>query len=152
MSWLERALKASRSGPVDGPVYGYGDLPMDRARPKLLDLLRERDAQRAVIAYDGGHDEGWITEFFYSSEPGDEEPDPATSTVVDPDAAFEDFESPDGRLLAAADAVVSDKWGTFAGEFEVKGRLLVDVPSGRIVRRDSLSVEDGPFEPEVEEF
>jgi hypothetical protein len=125
---------------------------MDRAKPQLLDLLRERDAQRAVIAYDGGHDEGWITELFFSSDPGEREPDPATSTVIDPDTAYENFESPDGRLLAAAEAVVADKWGSFAGEFEVKGRLLVEVASGHIVRRDSVSYEDGPFEPQEEEL
>jgi hypothetical protein len=148
MSWLKRVFGASSSG----PVYGHGDVPMESAKPQLLELLRERDAQRAVIAYDGGHDEGWITELLYSSEPGEGEPDPAASTVIDPDTAYEDFESPDGRLLAAAEAVVSDKWGSFAGEFEVRGRLLVDVASGHIVRRDSVSVEEGPFEPEVEEF
>jgi hypothetical protein len=125
---------------------------MDRAKPQLLDLLRERDAQRAVIAYDGGNDEGWITELFFSSEPGEGEPDPARSTVIDPDVAYENFESPDGKLLEAAEAVISDKWGTFAGEFKVKGRLLIEVESGRIVRRDSVSWEDGPFEPQEEEL
>jgi hypothetical protein len=148
MSWLEKLFGSSASG----PVYGHGDVPMDRAKPQLIDLLRERGAQRAVIAYDGGHDEGWITELFFSSDPGEGEPDPAASTVIDPDTAYEDFESPDGRLLEAAEAVVSDKWGSFAGEFEVKGRLLVDVATGRVVRSDSISVEDGPFEPQVEEF
>jgi hypothetical protein len=137
---------------ASGPVYGLGDVPMDRAKPQLLDLLRQRDARRAVIAYDGGHDEGWITELFFSSDPGEGEPDPAASTVIDPDTAYENFESPDGRLLEAAEAVVSDKWGSFAGEFEVKGRLLIDVESTRIVRRDSISYEDGPFEPEEEEL
>jgi hypothetical protein len=136
MSRLSRLFGAHSTG----PVYGHGEVPLDQAKPHLLELLRERGAANAVIAYDGGHDEGWITELTYDSTP------------VDVDSAYDDFQSPDGRLLEAAEAVVCDKWGTFAGEFEVKGRLLVDVGDGRIERHDSVSVEDGPFEDEDEEL
>jgi hypothetical protein len=43
-----------------------------------------------------------------------------------------------------------DKWGGFAGEFEVEGRLIVDVDGGRIARRDAVSVEGDPAVTELE--
>ena len=45
---------------------------------------------------------------------------------------------------------MADKWGGFAGEFEVEGRLIVDVDGGRIVRRDAGSVEGDPALTQVE--
>ena len=99
MSWLGRIL-----GRREGPVYGRGDVPLEPAKAELLDMLRERGARSAVIAYEGGNDEGCMC----------------------------------------------DKWGSFAGEYEVEGLLVADVAAGRIVRRDLVSVEEGPAETEVE--
>ena len=79
--------------------------------------------------------------------PGDSLPD---AQAVDIDRAIEGAGGPDDELFEAAEAVMCDKWGSFAGEFEVEGRLLVDVESGRIVRRDSISVEGDPAQTEVE--
>ncbi len=165
MSWLRRIL-GGRGGdsaaarrahePDEGPVYGHGDVPLEPAKTRLLELLRERGARSAAIRYEGGHDEGWMTAFEYSASAlgaapeewaGDALPD---ATLVDVDAAMEAAGGPDDALFEAAEAVMCDKWGSFAGEYEVEGRLLIDVDAGRIVRRDAVSVEEGPPETELE--
>jgi hypothetical protein len=139
-----------------GPVYGHGEEPLSRSKPELLSLLRERGARSALISYDGGNDEGSVSGISYSAEPLGAEPAEWTgdalpaATEFDVESAFEDWDGPDGRFLQAADAVVCDKWGGFAGEFEVTGRLVVDVDSGRIARIDDVAVEDYPAEREVE--
>ena len=139
-------------------MYGHGDVPLEPAKAELLELLRERGARSAVIVYEGGNDEGWMTSFEYSTAPlgappdewaGDGLPD---AVAVDVDAAIEASGGPDDALFAAAEAVMCDKWGSFAGEYEVEGRLVIDVDGGRIVRRDVISVEDGPPGTEVEAF
>lgn len=149
MSGLRRIL-----GLGSGPVYGRGDEPLEQAKEELLSLLRDRGARSAVIVYDGGHDEGFITELRHSEEALAGEPtewtDLAVGSAVDVDGAYDDPDTADGKLLEAAMNVMCDKWGSFAGEFEVQGRLLVDVDSGRIARRDAVSVEEGPKETEVE--
>jgi hypothetical protein len=148
MTWLSRLF-----GSETGPVYGRGEIPFDRAKSELLALLRERGARAAVIGYDGGNDEGWLTELVFSAEPFQGEPEgwsSVTGSTIDVDAAYDDFETPDGKLVEAAEALVCDKWGSFAGEFHVDGRVFVDVDSGRIVRRDAVSVEDGPVETDTE--
>jgi hypothetical protein len=161
MSWLRRIFgggdgppRAHRSG--SGPVYGHGDVPLEPARAKLLALLRERGARSAVIVYEGGHDEGWMTSFEYSAEPLGADPEEWTgealpaAQAVDIDRAIDAAGGPDDALFEAAEAVMCDKWGSFAGEYEVEGRLVIDVDGGRIVRRDVVSVEDGPPGTEVE--
>lgn len=119
---------------------------------RLLRLLRERGARSALIVYDGGNDEGGVSSLAHSAEPlgadpaewsGDELP---AATEVDVEAAYERGDD----LFEAAEAVVCDKWGSFAGEFEVEGRLVVDVDSGRIARIDDVAVEDFPAERELE--
>ena len=168
MSWLRRILRGSDSPSADpgerrrahaageGPVYGQGDIPLEPARAQLLKLLRERGARSALIVYEGGNDEGWITEFSYSSAPLGADPAAWTgetlpdATVVDIDAAIEAKGGPDDELFEAGEGVMADKWGGFAGEFEVEGRLIVDVDGGRIVRRDAVSVEGDPTVTEVE--
>jgi hypothetical protein len=141
-------------GGGSGPVYGRGDEPLEQSRDELLSLLREKGARSAVIVYDGGYDEGFITELRHSEEALVGEPtewtDLSDGSDLDVDGAYDNPETPDGKLLEAATNVMCDKWGSFAGEFEVQGRLLVDVDSRRIVRRDAFSVEEGPKETEIE--
>ena len=109
-----------------------------------------------MIAYEGGNDEGWITEFSYSSARSapirlrGRARRSSDATVVDIDTAIEAKGGPDDELFEAGEAVMADKWGGFAGEFEVEGRLVVDVDAGRIVRRDAVSVEGDPAVTEVE--
>jgi hypothetical protein len=171
MSWLRRIFGGGDPSPGndgtpgvprrahdshEGPVYGHGDVPFEPAKENLLTLLRERGAHSAVIVYEGGNDEGWITSFEYSAvalgvDPadwsGEALPD---SQVVDIDSAIEAAGGADDALFEAAEAVMCDKWGSFAGDFEVEGRLVVDVDSGRIVRRDVFAVEGGRAETEIE--
>jgi hypothetical protein len=169
MSWLRRILGGSRQGspdepsgparahrPDEGPVYGHGEVKLEPAKAQLLELLRERGARSAVVTYEGGNDEGWITSFEYSAvalgaEPAEWQGDSLVDAqAVDVDAAMEAAGGPDDALFEAAEAVMCDKWGSFAGEFEVEGRLIIDVDSGRIARRDILSVEGGPEGTEIE--
>src|SRR5918995_568475 len=157
-AWAEDEPGAPRRAhePQEGPVYGHGEVPLEPAKAQLLELLRERGARSAVIVYEGGNDEGWITTFEYSTvalgaDPadwsGESLPD---AQAVDVDAAMEAAGGPDDALFEAAEAVMCDKWGSFAGEFEVEGRLVIDVDSSRIVRRDVVRVEEGPAGTEVE--
>jgi hypothetical protein len=169
MSWLRRifgrddgdggdSAGASRRAHAagEGPVYGHGDVPLGPAKAQLLALLRERGARSAVIAYEGGNDEGFITEFVHSASPLGADLEQLTAetlpdaTPVDVDEAIEAAGGPDDELFAAAEAVMCDKWGGFAGEFEVEGRLVVDVENERIVRYDAVSVEGDPAETEIE--
>ena len=168
MSWLRRIFGGSDAGSDDpavprrahraneGPVYGHGEVPLEPAKSRLLELLRERGARSAVIVYEGGNDEGWMTAFEYSAaalgaDPedwsGDTLPD---GQAVDVDKAMEAAGGPDDALFEAAEGVMCDKWGTFAGAFEVEGRLVIDVETGRIARRDVVSVEEGPAATELE--
>jgi hypothetical protein len=173
MSWLRRlfgsgdgATRGSSATPeprrahgrAAGPVYGQADVPLERAKAQLLELLRERGARSAVIEYDGGQDEGFMTSFEFSRAPLAAEPTEWSGSLPDPtavdiDAALEASGTPDQTLYEAAEAVMCDKWGTFAGSFEVEGRLVVDVDSGRIARIDVVKVwEDyeGDDEPSAE--
>ena len=168
MSWLRRILRGSDSPSADsaaprrahesdeGPVYGHGDVALEPAKLELLEALRQRGARSALIVYEGGNDEGWITAFQYSAAALEADPEKwtgetlADAQAVDVDSAIEAAGGPDDELFAAAEAVMCDKWGSFAGEFEVEGRLVVDVELGRIVRRDVVSVEEGPAGTEVE--
>ena len=164
MSWLRRIFgEGGEDGDAPRRAHGRDEGPRtdtaksrSPAKAALLAALRERGARSAVIAYEGGNDEGWITEFSYSSarlgaDPaawtGEALPD---ATVVDIDTAIEAKGGPDDELFEAGEAVMADKWGGFAGEFEVEGRLVVDVDAGRIVRRDAVSVEGDPAVTEVE--
>jgi hypothetical protein len=165
MSWLRRIFRGGADGhaaprrahdPDEGPVYGHGDVALEPAKASLLTALHARGARSALIAYEGGNDEGWITRLEYSPAAlgadstewsGDALPD---AKAVDIDRAIEASGGPDDDLFEAAEAVMCDKWGGFAGEFEVEGRLIVDVDGGRIARRDAVSVEGDPAVTELE--
>ena len=146
---------------AEGPVYGRADVPLERAKAQLLALLHDRGARSAVIEYDGGQDEGFINSFEFSGVPLAVEPTAWSGSLPDPtavdiDAALEATGAPDQALYEAAEAVMCDKWGSFAGEFEVEGRLVVDVDSGTIARIDAVKVwedfegDEPPAEREVE--
>jgi hypothetical protein len=169
MSWLKRIFGGSDGdarrahGSNEGPVYGQADMPLERAKARLLELLRERGARSAVIAYDGGNDEGFMNSFEYSSAPLGAEPTDWSGPLRDPravdvDAAIEATGGPDDALYEAAEAVMCDKWGSFAGAFEVDGRLVVDVDSETIARIDAIKLWDDdegvelPAERETEVF
>jgi hypothetical protein len=164
MSWLRRILGGSDGGTDgearrahgsdEGPVYGQADVPLERSKAQLLELLRARGARSAVIAYDGGNDEGFMNSFEYSSAPLGAPPADWSGTLTDPrtvdiDAALEATGGPDEALYEAAEAVMCDKWGSFAGAFEVDGRLVVGVDSGTIARIDVVKVWDDDEDVEL---
>ena len=159
MSWLRRLLgRDSREEPDE---WSAGEVELSKAKPALLAALRERGARSALVGYDGGHDEGGVTSILVSRAPleGDPaawtEPTLPDAETIDVEAYWnaDDRDSPSYRELAAlyeaAEAVVCDKWGSFAGEFDVEGRLVVDVDSGRIARHDAVWVSE---EDDEEDF
>jgi hypothetical protein len=173
MSWLRRLFGGGGAeeggdersaverilGPSGSRHTGRGERPLPEAKAELLDALRARGARSAIVSYDGGNDEGGVTEITVSREPLPDDPLRfAVGTLpagesFDVDAFYEGGGSPeDQRLFEAAEAVVCDKWGSFAGEFEVRGRLVVDVDSGCIARHDAMrTTEDDPYDEESDE-
>ena len=154
MSWLRRIFGGS-----DRPGEGRdGDTPTARpsaGKAQLLELLRARGARSALVVYDGGNDEGGIASIAVSAEPLGVPAESfagaalaGASEVLWGDWSEEGAELygtravEDERLLAAAEAVVCEKWGSFAGEFQVEGRLVVDVDGDRIARQDVSWVTD----------
>jgi hypothetical protein len=126
-------------------AHGQGERQLAEAKADLLGLLRERGARSAVIAYDGGHDEGAVTEIWISRDPLSEPPRKFAGELVAAEELELDWDTFGGNppsLLDAAMDVVADKWGSFAGEFFVRGRLVVDVDSGAIARHDDTWVDD----------
>jgi hypothetical protein len=114
-----------------------------QARTELLRLLRERGARSALVVYDGGNDEGAVTAIRLSREPLGVDPSEWTMPDLAPaeEVAIDDDATDD--LYDAALWVVAGKWRSFAGLFFVKGRLVVDVDSGRIARHDDVWAPNG---------
>jgi hypothetical protein len=146
VSWLRRILGG---GSGDRPVDGSEPAPPSAGKEALLELLRARGAHSALVTYDGGNDEGGVASIAVSAVPlgaaaeeWQEETLPGGADVLWGDwseqgaAAYGTRPDADERLLEAAEAVVCEKWGGFAGEFQVEGRLVVDVDAGRIARQD----------------
>ena len=151
MSWLRRIFGGSDEG-------GDSGAPVARAsegKAPFLELLRARGARSALVVYDGGNDEGGVASIAVSAEPLGGVPEswngttlPGSSEVLWGDWSEEGADADgsrsveDERLLAAAEAVVCEKWGSFAGEFQVEGRLVVDVDAERIARQDVSWITD----------
>ena len=154
MSWLRRIFGGS-GRPDDHGGTGTPSVTRSEGKATLLELLRARGVRSALVAYDGGNDEGGVASIAVSAEPlgsaaesWDGTTLPGSSEVVWGDwseegaAGYGSRPLADERLLAAAEAVVCEKWGSFAGEFQVEGRLVVDVDSDRIARQDVSWVTD----------
>lgn len=163
MSWLRRILGGDGRGRGDRELAGAHDLGYETnptaaaaAKADLLRVLRARRAHAALITYDGGHDEGSVSEIVVSEEPLGAAPEEwreatiAGGEPIDMDRAWdvwgkEDLGADDrqlSELLEAADTFIAVKWEGFAGEFEVQGRLVVDVDGERIARHDVVTVDE----------
>jgi hypothetical protein len=163
VSWLRRILGGDGREPGDGEPAGAHDLGYETnptaaatAKAELLRVLRERGAHAALITYDGGHDEGSVSEIVVSAEPlGAPPEDWREATIaggerIDMDRAWDVWGSEDlgdddrqlSELLDAADTFIAAKWEGFAGEFEVQGRVVVDVDGERIARHDAVTVDE----------
>jgi hypothetical protein len=151
VSWLRRIFGGSEE-PRDG---GEAPAATSAGKAELLELLRARGARSALVVYDGGNDEGGVSSIAVSGAPLEEPAEswrgttlPGSTEVLWGDWSEEGAELygtrpvADERLLEAAEAVVCEKWGGFAGEFQVEGRLVVDVDADRIARQDVSWVTD----------
>lgn len=160
MSWLGRLFgKRPALDPEVRRIMDTVQADQDRsaaeARPELLRLLRDLGARSALVRYDGGHDEGSVTEIWYSREALGTDPKGWREQTL-PDAQqvaidWDVLESDPPGLFDAAMEVVAGKWSGFAGEFFVRGRLVIDVESDRIARHDDmwLTEDDEVDEDEV---
>jgi hypothetical protein len=150
MSWLRRIF-----GGADRPAEPAERPAPSAGKAELLEQLRARGARSALVTYDGGNDEGGVASIAVSPEPlglpaeswtGAELPggtDVLWGDWSEQGAADHGHRSEaDERLLEAAEAVVCEKWGGFAGEFQVEGRLVVDVDGDRIARQDVSWITD----------
>jgi hypothetical protein len=150
VSWLRRIFGGS-----DRPAAGREPAPPGPGKAELLELLRARGARSAVVAYDGGTDEGGVASIAVSPEPlgvpaehWQEASLAGGSEVLGGDwseqgaADYGNRPDADERLLEAAEAVVCEKWGSFAGASPVEGRLVVDGDGERIARQDVSWVTD----------
>jgi len=154
VSWLRRIFGGSERSD-DRSDLGAPTTRPSEGKAALLELLRARGIRSALVVYDGGNDEGGVASIHVSAQPLGDAPErwegttlPGSSEVVwgdwSEEGAAEYGSRPveDEQLLAAAEAVVCEKWGSFAGEFQVEGRLVVDVDGDRIARQDVSWVTD----------
>jgi hypothetical protein len=150
VSWLRRILGGS-----DRPDDGAPSVRPSEGKARFLELLRDRGIRSALVVYDGGNDEGGVASIAVSGEPLAEPPERWTGATLPGGAEvlWGDWSeegagrhgsrpAADERLLEAAEAVVCEKWGSFAGEFQVEGRLVVDVDGERVARQDVSWVTD----------
>jgi hypothetical protein len=97
---------------------------------KKIDVYRElaaRGVARAVVLFSGGGDEGGADAILLFDEAGSRLP-------YLPYTDYED-DSPDAALRRELEEPVYDRFGTFAGDFYVAGRVEWLVSSRRVVVR-----------------
>jgi len=162
MSWLRRIF----GGSGDGDDRGRGKAPEPSAhKAELLERLRERGARSALVTYDGGNDEGGVSSLAISTEPLGAPADSWTGTALpggqevlwgdwseEGASLYGNRPDADERLLSAAEEVVCEKWGGFAGEFQVEGRLVIDVDADRVVRQDISWITEEDDDEDAERF
>jgi hypothetical protein len=155
MSWLRRLFRRDDLGREVREIVDRMQADERRrareARPELLRLLTERGARSAIVVYDGGHDEGFVTAVQISREPLGVAPAKWTGPELSGAEELPDDTSMGGGQASVFDAafdVVAGKWGGFAGEFVVKGRLVIDVESGEIARHDDVWIDEEPEDDE----
>jgi hypothetical protein len=86
VSWLRRIFGGDGR---DRESIGAGDLGYETnpaaaatAKAELVRVLRERGAHAALITYDGGHDEGSVSEIVVSAEPLGAPPEDRRETTI----------------------------------------------------------------------
>ncbi len=118
--------------------------------------LRELGAVAAVVPFHGGYDEGFIEGITLQDAEGN-------AVAVIHEDYYGDAEEPFERAQRLAEALsqpVYDEYGGFAGEFEVEGRVVWDVPKTTVTMVGSEAGEDSevadgsdadwvPFEKEL---
>ena len=112
-------------------------------RAEVFGRLRELGAVAAVVPFNGGYDEGFVEGITLRGAEG------SAVAVIHEDCYGEAEEPFEGahRLAEALSQPVYDEYGGFAGEFEVEGRVVWDVPKATVSMEGSEAEED----PEAEE-
>jgi hypothetical protein len=112
------------------------DTPMSRG--EAFAELAARGADRVVVEFSGGNDEGGTDAItLYTGET-------AIGTLP---SWYDADDSPeglvDGRLASALSAPVFDRYRTFAGDFDVHGEVIWDVAARkvRMVKEERASYE-----------
>lgn len=136
----------------------YGEVTFNKAR--CLQLLRNRGITHVHMEYSGGNDEGSVDAERFTDAEGNEikieysaYEDQEWDTVSQKWKRLGWFvghgdnkrpatveERNDAELLAQCHAPVYDKYGSFAGEFEVCGTIEIDVAAGAVVMNDSYGM------------
>ena len=111
---------------------------MEMTRAEVFDRLGELGAVAAVVPFNGGYDEGFVEGITLRGAGGGE-------VAVIHEDHYGDAEEPfEGahRLAEALSRPVYDEYGGFAGEFEVEGRVVWDVPKATVRMEGSEAGED----------
>ena len=111
---------------------------MEMTRAEVFGRLRELGAVAAVVPFHGGYDEGFTEDITLKDAGGN----PVAVIREDYYGAEEPFVGAH-RLAEALSQPVYDEYGGFAGEFEVEGRVIWDVPKAAVSMRGSED-EEGP--------
>jgi hypothetical protein len=119
---------------------------MEMTRAEVFERLRELGAVAAVLPFHGGYDEGFIEGITLQGTEGN------AIAVIHEDYygnAEEPFEGAH-RLAEALSQPVYDEYGSFAGQFEVEGRVIWDV-SKATVSMEGSEAEESPEDEEGSE-
>ncbi len=106
---------------------------MEMTREEVFERLRELGAVAAVVPFNGGYDEGFVEGITLRGAEG-------SAVAVIHEDHYGDAEEPfEGahRLAEALSQPVYDEYGGFAGEFEVEGRVVWDVPKVTVIMKGS---------------
>ena len=121
-------------------------------KSKCLRLLTKRGVSKATVYFSGGNDEGSIDSIEYVMLDGSEPPKivgAAISYIYNADSKkweedwskVPDEQRDDTELINALEAIVDDRYGTFAGDFYVNGEVVYDVAAGTVHMNGAESVE-----------
>jgi hypothetical protein len=129
-------------------AFGYPSA--GSAKVVLLDAVREAGAVRLEADYSGGNDEGGVNEIRIFDAKGEALPVPDSWVERDPKPGDSEWAIRAGKvseyhpLWAAADAMLSTEFGSWAGEFSAWGMLFADIKEDRVWR-------DGTYEVPMDE-
>ena len=91
---------------------------------EIFSELRKRGATKEVVSFSGGNDEGHAESIRLLS--GEE----VLGDIGQ--AQYAEPETPDTKLAVAMVVPVYERYGSFAGEFYVRGEVVYDVATGEV--------------------
>jgi len=122
----------------------YGAVEMNRT--EVFRRLRELGAVGAIVPFYGGNDEGFTEGITLKGAEGN------TIVIIQDyygSVEEEPFEGAD-HLAEALSEPVYEEYGSFAGDFEVEGRVIWDVSKGTVSMEGSEVKKDFEAEEESE--